>query len=152
MLQVSRGAAAVAAQQRRGANRADEPIRVSVGQWGEPGGVVGEDLGGHPAEPEHHQRAEHVVVGHPDDHFGAARDHGLHQDRTLPFAEPPGQPAIGVPHIGLGAQVKLDRARVGLVDETGYVGLDTTGPATASNTRTASSSLRADVSSASGIP
>ena len=114
----------MAAQQRRGADRADELVRVGVGQRREPGRVVGEDLGGHAAEPEHHQRAEHVIVGYPDDHLGAARDHRLDQDLALPLAEPLGQRAVGGPHLGLGAQVELDRARVGLVQEPGHVGLE----------------------------
>jgi len=86
--------------------------------------VVGEDLGGHAAKAEYHQRAEHMIVGHPDDHLGAARNHRLHQDLALPLAEPVRQPAVGGSYLGLGAQVELDRARVGLVQEPGHVGLE----------------------------
>src|SRR5579859_5781251 len=87
--------ATVAAQQRRGADRSDEPVRVDVGQGREPGRVVGEHLRGfgvHAAEPEDHQRAEHVVVGYPDDQLGAVRDHRLDEHPALPLAEPFIQP------------------------------------------------------------
>ena len=77
-----------------------------------------------PPSPNTTSGPEHVVVGHPDDHLGAARDHRLDQDLALALAEPAGQPAVGGPHVGLGAQVELDRARVGLVHEPGHVGLE----------------------------
>ena len=67
-------------------------------------------------------------------------------------AEPVRQGAVGVPDIGLGAQVELDRARVGLVQEPGHVGLEHHRARRRLEAPTASSSLRAGVSSTSGMP
>ena len=77
--------------------------------------MVGEHLGGHPAEPEYHQRAEQMVVGHADDHLGTVADHRLHQDRVQLVAEAFRQPPVGGAHVGFGAQVELDPARLGLM-------------------------------------
>jgi len=70
------GSAPVAEQQRRGADGADQRVRVRVSQRGESRGVVGEHLGGDATEPEDHERAEHVVVGHPDGDLRATRRGG----------------------------------------------------------------------------
>ena len=114
----------MAEQRRRGSDEPDHRVGVGVGQRCQPGRVVGEDLSGDPTEPEHHQRAEQVVVGHADDHLGAVADHWLHQDRVQLVAEALGQLPVGGAHVGLGAQVEFDPACVGLVHETGHVGLE----------------------------
>ena len=86
--------------------------------------MVGQHLGGRAAEAEYHQRAEHVVVGHADDHLGAAGDHRLHQDAAEPGTEPHGQPAVGGAYLGRGVQVEFHRAGVGLVHQSGHFGLE----------------------------
>ena len=60
--------------------RVDQLVGVGVGQRGQPGRVIAEHLGGRPAEPEHHERPEHWLLDHADQHFDAAGEHRLHQD------------------------------------------------------------------------
>jgi hypothetical protein len=65
------------------------------------------------AGPQHHQRAEHAVVGDPDPQLGAVGDHRLHQDLAETAAEPVGQPAVGGADLGRGMQIDFYRAGVG---------------------------------------
>jgi hypothetical protein len=54
------------------ARRVDQLVGIGVGQRGQPGRVIAENLGGPPAEPEHHERPEHWLLDHADQHFDAA--------------------------------------------------------------------------------
>jgi hypothetical protein len=68
-------------------DRVNESGGVCLSQRRQPRRVVGEHLGGHPAEPEHHKGPEHLVVLHADDHFRAAADHRLDEDPGKAVAE-----------------------------------------------------------------
>ena len=75
---VDRRAAAVAEQQLRAAQRTHELVRVFVGHGDEAQRPVGQQLGGHAAEPEQHERSERRVLGDADDELDARADHRLH--------------------------------------------------------------------------
>ena len=80
---VERRRTAVAEQQRRGAQRPNELVRVGVGDGQDPQRAVGEQLGGDAAEAEQQERSEQRVLGDADDDLQAGRRHPLH-DRAVP--------------------------------------------------------------------
>ena len=72
--------------------------------------MVTEHVGGDPAEPEYHYRAEHRFLDHADDGLDAAGDHGLDEHAGHPAGEPGLQAAHGGAHLVGPVQVELDGA------------------------------------------
>jgi hypothetical protein len=75
---VARRLAALPEQRGCRADRVDQVIGVGGGELGQAGHAIAQHLGGDPAEPEHHHRAEHRFLHDADDGLDAAGDHGLH--------------------------------------------------------------------------
>jgi len=111
-------------QGRRGTDGVDQVVGVGAGERGQPGHVITEHVGGDPAEPEHHYRAEYGFLDHADDGLDAAGDHGLDEHSGHPSGEPGLQAAHGGAHLVGPAQVEFDGAGGGLVQQAGHVGLD----------------------------
>ena len=78
-VELHRGLAAVAGQQRCRPRFADQLGRVDGGQRDRPVGAVAEQLGGHPREAERQQRPERRVVEQGEGARGAGRAHLLHE-------------------------------------------------------------------------
>ena len=112
--------APVAEEQLRPAQRSHELVRVLVGDRHEAQGAVGEQLRGHAAEPEQHERAERRVVRDADDHLDAgAATIGC---TTAPVIAAPSRSrhrGVRLLDARLVAQVERDPADVALVHELG---------------------------------
>jgi len=86
--------------------------------------VVGEHIGGDPAEPEYHHRAEHRFLHDADDGLDAAGDHGLDQHCGHPPAEAGVQSAHRGAYLVVSAQVQFDGASRRLVQQAWYLAFD----------------------------
>ncbi len=86
--------------------------------------MVAEDLGGHPAEAEDHQGAEHGLLYDTDQHFDASGEHRL--DEHTGEVRPEGfcQFPVCRAYLLFAVQAELHRAGLCLVDQAFRLGLE----------------------------
>ncbi len=116
-----------------------------VGERGQPGGVVGEHLGGGAAESEQDQGPEDLVLDDSGEQFGAARGERLHDHTGQQSGEPGLQITEGGAHLVVAPEVEVDGALGALVQQTRPVPVSYTH-------RTASSSVSAQAQGSWGMP
>ena len=149
---MSPSAGRVPEQRGRRADGVDQVVGVDIGERGQAGHVVAEHFRSDPAQPEHHDRAEHRFLHDADDGLDAARDHGLNENPVHPSGEPVLQAAHGGAHLVGAVQVQFDRAGGGLVQQAGHIGFDHHVAAEAAAAATAASASAARRNCTIGMP
>lgn len=94
-----------------------------LGERGEPGGSVGEDVGGGAAHTEDDERAEDPVLHHAGEQFDAGCGHRLHDRAAQPPAEALTELAEDVPDLRVRGKPGAHRTGGALVDLAGPVRL-----------------------------